>query len=322
MQKTSFKLALAQCSYLDTHALQNLDACTSQKLNVCASKKNNLRKNNACGASGDLCFGAQYKFSDISLNSSTVAYKEKALDTIENFAQRASNAHANMIVFPEYMMTPYDVSSSEYFKAAEPIDGEFTQSICACAKKNNIWIVCSINERNLEGLPFNTLVVIDNFGSVVSHYRKIHLFDSYQSRESDKICAGTHAPKPISAPFACFGLGICYDLRFPEIAREQCVQGAQVMLYPAAWMSGVEKIEQWHALLRCRAIENTAYVAGVCRCDEQYIGNTCLYDPNGKLLAQLNQKQDLIVADIDLGYLSSVREKMPTLKCAKKQKLC
>ena len=61
---------------------------------------------------------------------------------------------------------------------------------------------------------------------------------------------------PIKTPAGVIGLGICYDLRFPELARYEALSGAQIMLYPAAWVKGEGKFMQWETLLRARAIEN------------------------------------------------------------------
>lgn len=66
----------------------------------------------------------------------------------------------------------------------------------------------------------------------------------------------------MDSPAGKIGIGTCYDLRFPELARMEALQGAQVMLYPSAWVKGENKFMQWETLLRARAIENEMYVLG------------------------------------------------------------
>ena len=257
------------------------------------------------------------------------SYSMSPKDCVSFYSKRAAAKHANMVVFPEYMATPYDLPDKDFAAAAEPLSGQFVQHICICAKTYNIYIVCSINERNPDdpsvsgGKPYNTVIVVDSHGKIQGKYRKQHLFDSYQCCESSKIAAGSDALgspafTPVDTPFAKLGIGICYDLRFPEVARNQCMEGAEIMLFPAAWMRGAHKVEQWHALLRARAIENTAFVVGICRSDAQYIGNSCVYNPNGVLLTQAACDDCLLIADIDTSTLPEIRKCMPVLEAAMK----
>ena len=246
-------------------------------------------------------------------------YKQSALTQIEGFAERAKNAHANLLVLPEYMMCPYDLSAEEIRASAECLDAEFITNVKKIARDNKIWIICSMNERNSNTgeSPFNTLVVIDVTGKIQSSYRKKHLFDCGESCESESYSPGRELFSPIKTPFGKIGLGTCYDLRFPEVAREQCIKGADILIYPAAWYDGENKIEQWHALLKSRAIENDAYVVGVCRCDSGYIGNSCVYKPNGKLIALANRHDCLLTADVRPDLVTQIRAKMPVLEHAK-----
>ena len=90
--------------------------------------------------------------------------------------------------------------------------------------------------------PVNTLVLR---GAAEADYRKIHLYDSFGYRESDRIAAGPRTP--VTADLAGFRLGLmtCYDLRFPELARALVDSGAEVLVVPAAWVAGPRKVDHW-----------------------------------------------------------------------------
>lgn len=75
-------------------------------------------------------------------------------------------------------------------------------------------------------------------------------------------CPGKFCMEPVNTPLGKAGLGTCYDLRFPEPARIQALKGAEVLIYPSAWVDGPDKFMQWEALLRARAIENTVFTIG------------------------------------------------------------
>ncbi|MDO5117611.1 MAG: carbon-nitrogen hydrolase family protein [Eggerthellaceae bacterium] len=256
------------------------------------------------------------------------------------YFELARKAHADLIVFPEAFMGPYDEEHMRYINDPEPLEGPFATAIDSMAAEFGMWVVYTITESNPQGsLPFNTAIVTGSDGSKRGIYRKIHLFDAQGYRESDRLSAGDSITPPTHAPFGSIGLAICYDLRFPELSRAAALSGCQVMIYPSAWVSGQGKVTQWETLLRARAIENCMFVAGVSRADTGYIGNSCVFGPDGALLARGEktpwadmpkdlidvssnkttmpsdsiEHEALIVADIDLDCINAVRESTPAL---------
>jgi len=109
------------------------------------------------------------------------------------------------------------------------------------------------------------------------------------------------------------GLAICYDLRFPELFRELALQGAEVILVPAAWYAGAHKAEQWLTLLRSRSIENTVYTVGVNFCDELFSGCSAAFDPFGLELTTLGTTESTEMVLIEKERLQEIRAKIPTL---------
>ena len=240
---------------------------------------------------------------------------------VDAWAARAKAAVVDVLVFPESLMTPFDASAEEFAAAAEPIDGPFCSAVDALAAKHGLWIVYTANERGEGARPFNTAIVVDASGQKHAVYRKVHLFDTDFVKESDKVSPGSSFLPPVETPFGRIGLGICYDLRFPEQARAAALAGADVLVYPAAWVDGPRKADQWRTLLAARAIENELFVAGLSRCDRafgqakrDYAGHSAVFGPLGEIVAAADHaEEELLVADIDLDAIAEVRAAMPVL---------
>ena len=127
------------------------------------------------------------------------------------------------------------------------------------------------------------------------------------------MCAGAAAFAPVPTPFSTIGLGICYDLRFPEYARMQALAGADLIIYPAAWVDGPNKLDHWKTLLAARAIEEELFIAGVSRCDEGYVGHSCVFAPNGELISEGDDDEELVIAQIDTQRIAETRAQIPVL---------
>ena len=234
---------------------------------------------------------------------------------VARWTQLAAERGANLIVFPEALMTKFEGSIEDFAAKAQPANGPFAQKVDAIAAQHNIWIAYTMNEQNPKGgLPFNTAIITDDEGVQRARYRKVHLFDAQGFRESERMAAGDELMQPVKAPFATMGLGICYDLRFPEVALAAALAGAQIMLFPAAWVAGSGKITQWKTLLRARAIENGMFVAGCSCADDGRIGHSCVFGPNGASLVESDGSEQLVTCRIDLSEIERVRSATPSLR--------
>lgn len=134
------------------------------------------------------------------------------------------------------------------------------------------------------GLPGNVVVVVRG-SEVVGTYRKVHLYDAFGHRESDRLAAGDPAAAPLVVTVAGLQVGVmtCYDLRFPESARRLVDAGAQVLVVPAAWAAGRGKVEQWRILAQARAIENVSAVVAVGQAGKGVSGHSLLVGPDGSV---------------------------------------
>jgi predicted amidohydrolase len=161
----------------------------------------------------------------------------------------------------------------------------------------------------------NAVVAIDAQGRLSGVYRKVHLYDAFGHRESDRL-----EPGPADAPptvlrvgSLTFGVMTCYDLRFPEAARRLVDAGADVLVVPAAWAAGDLKADHWRTLARARAIENTAVVLAVGQAGKGVTGRSLLVGPDGQVGLELAERAGLRTADIDPEALAAVRRTNPSL---------
>lgn len=239
---------------------------------------------------------------------------EKAAEAIR---EASEVYHADMIIFPEVYMSahPAGTSREELIAVAQPLNGTFVTRMQKLAKLYRIWVVFGMTET--AKLPdsdrvYNTVVLLNAAGDIVTTYRKTHMYDAFGVRESDTYESGNHLFTPIQTPFGRIGLMICYELRFPEIARLQAANGAEILLVPAAWNKGDLKSAHWKTLLTARALENTIFVIG---CDlyskDTYLGESLAADPMGVPFASGGETPQLIPCHVDTSRIYEVRKKLP-----------
>ncbi len=165
---------------------------------------------------------------------------------------------ADLVVFPEAFARDFGEAGSDVSPYAEPVDGPFATEVGRVAADRGATVVAGMFETSADPeRPFNTLVVR---GAAEASYRKIHLYDSFGYRESDRLTAGPTEPVVVDVGGFAVGLMTCYDLRFPELARALVDRGAEVLVVPAAWVAGPRKVDHWRTLVRARAVENTVFV--------------------------------------------------------------
>ena len=234
---------------------------------------------------------------------------------VDAWCAKAAACKAGLLVFPEDLMSPKSLSADELRARAEPLDGCFVRSVSASAARHGIWVALTFYELDpAGGRPFNTAALVDASGNVVATYRKTHLYDAYDVRESERTGRGDALMVPVETPFGRIGLAICYDLRFPEVTRTAALEGCELMLFPSAWHDGPEKAAHWETLLRARAIENEIFVVGTCRAGERYVGRSLVADPLGRVLACAKGKEEeLVVYSIDTKVAEEARNNMPLL---------
>ena len=224
---------------------------------------------------------------------------------------RLAPADADLVVFPEAYARDFGDAGSDISAYAEPLDGPFATEVGRVAEERGATLVAGMFEPGDDpGRPFNTLVAR---GAVAATYRKIHLYDSFGYRESDRLSAGP--VEPVVVDLQGFGVGLmtCYDLRSPELARALVDAGAEVLVIPAAWVAGPHKVDHWRTLVRARAIENTAFVVAVGQPGPRYSGHSLVVDPLGEVLAEAADGPEIVTAVLEHSVLERARRTNPSL---------
>jgi deaminated glutathione amidase len=255
----------------------------------------------------------------VQLNST--ADKAANMAAADRLTRAAAADGATLIVLPEKWTA---IGRDEELRtAAEPLDGPAFEWARRIARELRIDLVAgSIVERPL-GLQklANTSVHVNPQGEVVAVYRKVHMFDveiegrSY--RESDVEDPGDEVVLSETAQDVPLGMSICYDLRFPELYRILAVRGARVVAVPAAFTLPTTR-DHWEVLLRARAIENQVFMVAANQIGphpggHRSGGRSMIVDPWGVVLAQAEDREGHIVADLDLERQLEIRAQLPAL---------
>eukprot|EP00051_Salpingoeca_urceolata_P021271 m.330866 g.330866 ORF g.330866 m.330866 type:complete len:250 (-) comp19768_c4_seq5:213-962(-) len=221
-----------------------------------------------------------------------------------NAIRKAAQAGANIVALPECFNSPY---GTNYFKDyAEEIPGPSTSALSEAAKENGVYVIGgSIPEKSGQQL-FNTSTVYNPEGTLVATHRKVHLFDidvpgKIRFQESE-VLTGGDSLTVVETEWCKIGVGICYDIRFPELAMLCAAQGCELLCYPGAFNMTTGPAH-WELLQRARALDNQLYVAAISPArDEsasyQAWGHSTVVDPWGTVVATTEHGPDIIYADI------------------------
>ncbi len=211
-------------------------------------------------------------------------------------------------------MHDFGAPDDDLAAVAEPLDGPFVAMLGEQAKRLDATVVAGMFERSDDpARPYNTLVAVGPDGSLLGISRKVHLYDSFGYRESDRLRPGPIEPAVIAVGGLQVGLMTCYDLRFPEYARLLVDAGADTLCVPAAWVRGPLKEDHWTTLLRARAIENTTYVLGAAQCGATYCGLSQVVDPQGVIVAAAGEEETVVTAVVLPDRLAAARRRNPAL---------
>jgi predicted amidohydrolase len=240
------------------------------------------------------------------------ADKDRNLAKISELTAAAAATKADLVVFPEAAMVvagPAD-SLAPY---AESLDGPFVSGLQALAAEHRIAIVAGMFEPADSDRVYNTVVAVAAGGRLIGSYRKIHLYDAFGHRESDRIKSGDGDTLVFELHGFRIGVLTCYEVRFPEMGRRLAEQGSEVLLLPAAWVRGSLKEMHWDTLARARAIENTVYVAAAGQVSATFAGLSTVYDPMGVAIASAGESEGVAVAGVTRERLEQVRSTNPSL---------
>lgn len=247
--------------------------------------------------------------------------KKENIERAHSMIKESVSKNADFIILPEMFNCPY--SNDKFIEYGEKENNSPTlNEISELAKTNKVYILAgSIPERE-ENKLYNTSYLFDKQGNVIAKHRKMHLFDidvkgKVTFKESDVLTAGNKVTVA-ETEFGKIGIGICYDIRFPELGRIMVENGALILVYPGAFNMTTGS-SHWELLFRSRAIDNQAFCIGVApalnkNASYHSYGHSIIVNPWGKVIAQASEKESLIISEIDLNEIKKIREELPLIK--------
>lgn len=233
-------------------------------------------------------------------------------DTCLRLIEEAKAGGAALLVLPEGILARDIADPHIVLKSAQELDGPFMTQLLEANRGSDLTVMMSVHTPAGDGRVWNVLVAIRN-GEIIAQYRKLHLYDAFSAKESTNVTPGGDVPALVDVAGFKIGLMTCYDVRFPELARRLVLDGADVLVLPAAWVKGPLKEAHWDVLVTARALENTAYVVAVGECGERNIGNSMVVDPLGVAIARAAEAPALVFCDIDADRIAHARDVLPVL---------
>ncbi|MBF4692983.1 carbon-nitrogen hydrolase family protein [Fusibacter ferrireducens] len=235
---------------------------------------------------------------------------------IENVAYMADKG-ANMVVLPEMFNCPYETYRFPAYAEAE--GGDTYQRLSKIAKEKKVYLVAgSVPEVEADRI-YNTTYIFGPSGDLIGKHRKMHLFEidivnGQYFREAETLTAGKSVTV-VDTEFGKIGVAICFDVRFPELARLMAQQGAEMLIYPAAFNMTTGPAH-WELLFRSRAIDQQVFTVGCAPArdyESNYIsyGNSIIVNPWGEVIGRLNDEEGYLFGEIDLSEVSQIRAQLP-----------
>jgi omega-amidase len=230
-------------------------------------------------------------------------------DRVRALLEAAAPPRGSLVLLPEMFATGFSLNVAAISDSVTP----YTQNFLARAAADyGVYLLGGLVTTAPDGRGRNQCVVFAPDGAEIARHTKLHPFslggEAQHYAAGESICLFAWQGFTV-APF------ICYDLRFPEAFRAAVRGGANLLAVIANWPAPRE--QPWLTLLKARAIENQAYVAGVNRCGadphQPYSGRSVIFDPRGEVLAEAGSEERVISAKPDLRALSAYRREFPAL---------
>lgn len=265
--------------------------------------------------------------------NSRVGQFERNIAKHRDFARRAAQAKAKVIVFPETSLSGYPTTNGVPLELAQPLDGPLGKAMAQVSAETGLIILAGMIERDRSGVVYNTQLVTSPAG-VVGGYRKVHVGNSEIHRFSRGDDFTVFPMKEAS-----FGVQICYDNHFPEGSRSLALRGAEILFCPygspgPCTADGVTaKQERWLKYLPARAFDNSVYIVQVNQVGPsdpsapetgsvvgshassardthvdlpEFPGGSLVLNPWGEVIAKAGCSEELLIVDLPAA---TIREK-------------
>jgi N-carbamoylputrescine amidase len=251
------------------------------------------------------------------------------------YVGQAAKKGAKIVCLPELFRSQYfcQREDASLFDLAESIPGPSTKAIGKISRKLKVAVIVPIFERRGAGVYHNSAAIVDSDGAMVGLYRKMHIPDDPGYYEKYYFTPGDLGFQAFDTHYGRIAPLICWDQWYPEGARLSALLGAFILFYPTAigWhphekeKHGAAQRDAWKTVQRGHAIANGVYVAAVNRvglekptpksAGIQFWGSSFVADPQGVILAEAStDKEEVIVAGVDLAHLEDIRRNWPFLR--------
>ena len=238
---------------------------------------------------------------------------EKSLHAIAEAAEKG----AELVLFPEVQLTEFfpqylgrDVSSYSV-----SIEDEIVKKFCDACKKHQIMAVPNLYLREANG-TYDASILIDRSGEVIGIQKMVHVAQVEQFYEQDYYTPAEDGFKVFATPFGKIGIVICFDRHMPESIHTCAKKGADLIIVPTA-NTKAEPMEMFEWEMRVQAMQNQVFIAMCNRVGTedkmQFAGESIVIDPRGKVLAKADDREQLLVCDIDLQEVKKVRSSLDYL---------
>ncbi|XP_055587059.1 omega-amidase NIT2-like [Uranotaenia lowii] len=248
--------------------------------------------------------------------------KEKILKNAVDLIRIAKKEKfANLVVLPESFNCPYNEADFEA-NAEEIPAGMTSQALSQAASDFGVHIVGGSFVELCDGKLYNTCTVWGPDGSLVAKHRKVHLCDTNipgkLEIEESKVFTRGESYTTFQVGETQVGLGVCWDMRFPEFAAAYRQLGCDLLIYPAVCDTYTGEMH-WELLARARALDNQMFVAFCSPARDPHAtlvahGHSLVVDPWGQVLQKGTEYQEIIVADLTLKTLPEARSQIPVLQ--------
>ena len=235
---------------------------------------------------------------------------EANLATAESLAAEARRRGSDVIVFPELWTTAYDLAQAS--RHAAVLGGGIFARLSDLARRHSLYVTGSVLRRDGEAF-YNCAPLFSPQGELLGHYDKVHLFGLME--EDRYLTAGNRTPV-FDLPWGRCAIGICYDLRFPELFRKYALLGAEMIFLPSEWP--YPRLAHWQTLLRARAIENQSFYVACNRVgrtgETHFFGHSSVIDPAGQAIVEAEESEELLTVSVDMDQIAEVRKVLTVFK--------
>ncbi|XP_061185628.1 omega-amidase NIT2-like [Saccostrea echinata] len=254
--------------------------------------------------------------------------KSKVLQKAEEYITQAAKNGTKLAILPELFTVELHPPVMMANKESIP-DGETSQLMSHLAREHNMHIIAGSVPEEIKGSEKmkNTTAIFNPKGELEGRYTKMHSFDvdlgeHLSIHESEWFEHGNN-PATFKTDICKVGVGICIDVRFPEISRYYTEQDCKLHVYLGAFSAARTGPAHWDVLLRARAIDNQVYIAACSPAADkshhyEAWGHSAVVDPWGKIISRAEGEESIIYADLDMNYLNKVRGQLPVEKIRRK----